>query len=58
VRVGPRAAIDPDRALEVVRSTPGASLSPAGVLTMPAPASDVLLPALHGLLEKIEARAA
>ena len=58
VRVGPRSAVDPERALEIVRATPGASLSPAGVLTLPAPQSDVLLEALQGLLERIEVRAA
>ncbi len=58
VRFSERAAVDPDRALEVVRSTPGSSLTPGGVLALPAPESDRLLPALRGLLERIERRAA
>ena len=36
--------------------TPGASLSPAGVLTLPAPEARLLLPALLGILERIERR--
>ena len=58
LRLSERAAVDPERAYELVRTTPGASLSPAGVLTLPAPEAGLLLPALLGILERIERRPA
>jgi hypothetical protein len=54
VRFGEGAAVDPARVLELVRQTPGAALSPGGVLTLPSPEDDRLLPALRGLLAAIE----
>jgi hypothetical protein len=47
-----------ERLLEFVRQTAGASLSPARVLTFPAPAGDALLSGLIALLPRFEARAA
>ncbi|MGH9400359.1 MAG: transcription-repair coupling factor [Thermoanaerobaculia bacterium] len=58
VRFGERALVDPARALEIVRSTPGAALSPGGVLTLPEPETGRLLAALRSLLNAIEPRAA
>jgi transcription-repair coupling factor (superfamily II helicase) len=54
LRLSERAAVDAQRALDLVSMTPGASLSPGGVLTLPAPEAGLLLPALLGVLERIE----
>jgi transcription-repair coupling factor (superfamily II helicase) len=53
VRFAETAPVDPERILEVVRRSPGASLSPGGVLTVPSPAGDEILEALRELLDTI-----
>jgi transcription-repair coupling factor (superfamily II helicase) len=50
VRFGESAPVDADRLLEFVRERPGASFSPARVLTFPAPEGEAVLPALVELL--------
>ncbi len=50
VRFAENAPVDPERLLAFVRQRPGASFSPARVLTLPAPEGDALLPALNDLL--------
>ncbi|HEY1249852.1 MAG TPA: transcription-repair coupling factor [Thermoanaerobaculia bacterium] len=52
------APVDPERLLEFVRETPGSSLSPARVLSFPAPEGDALLEGLLGLLPRFERVAA
>ena len=49
--------MDADRIMDLVRRTPGASLSPARVLTVPSPDGDALLAGLLALLPAL-ARAA
>ena len=58
LRFGEKAAVDPERVLDMVRKTPGTALSPGGLLTLPAPEDARLLPALRGLLASVEARVA
>ena len=50
--------MDAERILDLVRSTPGASLSPARVLTVPAPDGDALLAGLIALLPALAREAA
>ena len=51
--------MDADRVLDFVSRTPGSSLSPARVLTLPAPSGgDELLAGLIALLPTLERRAA
>jgi transcription-repair coupling factor (superfamily II helicase) len=54
VRFSEDAPVDADRLLAVVGRTPGASLSPARVLTLPAPPGDELLAGLIELLPSFE----
>jgi transcription-repair coupling factor (superfamily II helicase) len=58
LRFAEDAAVDVERILELVRSTPGASLSPARVLTVPAPEGDALLAGLIELLPALARQAA
>ncbi len=58
VRFVEDAPVDPERLLEFVRETPGSSLSPARVLSFPAPEGDALLAGLIGLLPRFERVAA
>ena len=58
LRFAEDAAIDPERLLELVGRTPGASLSPARVLSVPVPGGDALLDALLDLLPRLERRVA
>ncbi|MFI5403277.1 MAG: TRCF domain-containing protein [Planctomycetota bacterium] len=58
VRFVENAPVDAERLLEFVRETPGSSLSPARVLSFPAPAGDALLEGLLALLPRFERRAA
>jgi transcription-repair coupling factor (superfamily II helicase) len=54
VRFSEKAAVDGERLLELVRRTPGATLSPARVLSLPAPRGDELLSALFSWFAAIE----
>ncbi len=54
LRFAEDAAVDAERLLAVVRRTPGSSLSPARVLTLPSPEGDALLAALIELLPSLE----
>jgi len=58
LRLAEDAAIDPDRLLELVRTTPGATLTPGRVLTLPAPPGDRLPAAVLSWLERLERRVA
>ncbi len=59
LRFSEDASVDADRVLEFVSRTPGSSLSPARVLTLPAPSGgDELLAGLIALLPTLERRAA
>jgi hypothetical protein len=58
LRFAEDAGVDVERILELVRSTPGASLSPARVLTVPAPEGDALLAGLIELLPALARQAA
>ncbi len=58
VRFAENAPVDVERVLEVVRRTPGASLSPGGALTLPAPEAEALVDGLIALLPGLERRAA
>jgi transcription-repair coupling factor (superfamily II helicase) len=58
LRFAEGAAIDPDRLLELVRATPGAALTPGGVLTLPAPPAGELPRAILSWLARLERRAA
>ncbi len=58
VRFAEDAAVDPERVLAFVRRTPGSSLSPARVLTLPAPEGDAVLAGLIELLPSLEREAA
>ena len=58
IRLAEDAAVDPERLLEFVRSTPGASLTPARVLSLPAPRAEELPAALLAWLARLETRAA
>jgi transcription-repair coupling factor (superfamily II helicase) len=58
VRFVEDAPVDPERLLEFVRETPGSSLSPARVLSFPAPDGDALLSGMLALLPRFERRAA
>ncbi len=58
LRFAEGATVDAGRMLDFVRVTPGANLSPARVLTFPAPAGDALLEGLIELLRSLERRAA
>jgi transcription-repair coupling factor (superfamily II helicase) len=57
LRFSEDAGVDADRIMDLVRRTPGASLSPARVLTVPSPDGDALLAGLLALLPAL-ARAA
>ncbi len=56
LRFAEDAAVDADRLLEFVGATPGASLSPARVLTLPSPAGDALIAGLVELLPSLARR--
>ena len=58
LRFSEDAGVDAERILDLVRRTPGASLSPARVLTVPAPDGDALLAALIELLPALARQAA
>jgi len=58
VRFAESAAVDAERLLAFVGKTPGSSLSPARVLTLPAPSGDQLLAGLIELLPSLERQAA
>ncbi len=58
LRFAEDASVDAERVLELVRRTPGSSLSPARVLTIPAPDGDAVLAGLIELLPQLERRAA
>ena len=58
VRFAEDAAVDVERVLSFVSRTPGASLSPARVLTLPSPEGDALLSGLIELLPSLERREA
>ena len=59
VRFSEDASVDADRVLDFVSRTPGSSLSPSRVLTLPAPSGgDELLAGLIALLPTLERRAA
>jgi transcription-repair coupling factor (superfamily II helicase) len=58
IRLAEDAAVDPDRLLELVRTTPGAALTPGRVLSLPAPRGEDLPDALLRWLARLEVRAA
>jgi transcription-repair coupling factor (superfamily II helicase) len=58
IRLAEDAAVDPERLLELVRTTPGAALTPARVLTLPAPRGDMLPEMVLDWLARLERRAA
>jgi len=58
IRLAEDAAVDPDGLLELVRSTPGAALSPGRVLSLPSPRSSELPAVLLAWLARLERRAA
>jgi transcription-repair coupling factor (superfamily II helicase) len=58
VRLAEDARVDPESLTALVRGTPGATLSPAGILSFPAPAADDLLAALLSWLARLERREA
>ncbi|HEX5759657.1 MAG TPA: transcription-repair coupling factor [Thermoanaerobaculia bacterium] len=47
------ARVDPERLIELVSSRPGASFSPTGVLTVPAPSAAEMLPTARETLEAL-----
>jgi transcription-repair coupling factor (superfamily II helicase) len=58
LRLAEDAAVDPDRLLRLVQSTPGASLTPARVLSLPAPRGEELPAVLLAWLERLAGRPA
>ena len=58
VRLAEDARVDPESLTSLVRGTPGAALSPAGILSFPAPPGDDLLEALLSWLARLERREA
>jgi transcription-repair coupling factor (superfamily II helicase) len=58
VRLAEDARVDPENLTTLVRGTPGAALSPAGILSFPAPGGDDLLAALLSWLALLERREA
>jgi transcription-repair coupling factor (superfamily II helicase) len=58
LRLAEDTAVDPDRLLGLVQSTPGASLTPARVLSLPAPRGEELPAALLSWLERLSGRPA
>ncbi|HVE66018.1 MAG TPA: transcription-repair coupling factor [Thermoanaerobaculia bacterium] len=58
VRLADDARVDAERLTALVRSTPGAALSPGGILSLPAPSGDALLAALLSWLAELERRVA
>jgi transcription-repair coupling factor (superfamily II helicase) len=58
LRFSEDAGVDAERILDLVRRTPGASLSPARVLTVPSPDGDALLAGLLDLLPRLAREAA
>ncbi len=58
VRFAEDAAVDPDRLLVFVARTPEAALSPARLLTLPAPRGDSVVEALLSWFEEFAAREA
>jgi len=58
LRFAEDAPVDGERLLALVARTPGASLSPARVLTVPSPEGDALLEGLLALLPSLERRVA
>ncbi len=58
LRLTEGAAIDPESLLELVRATPGAALTPGGVLTLPAPPGGELPGAVLSWLARLGRRAA
>ena len=58
LRLTEGASIDPESLLELVRATPGAALTPGGVLTLPAPPGGELPGAVLSWLARLGRRAA
>jgi transcription-repair coupling factor (superfamily II helicase) len=58
LRLAEDARVDGERLAALVRGTPGAKLSPGGVLSFPAPPPDALLPSLVTWLSELERREA
>ncbi len=58
LRLAEDTAVDPDRLLGLLQSTPGASLTPARVLSLPAPRGEELPAALLSWLERLSGRPA
>ena len=58
LRIAEDARVDGERLAALVRATPGAALSPGGVLSFPAPPGDEILAALVGWLAELERREA
>jgi transcription-repair coupling factor (superfamily II helicase) len=58
LRLAEDARVDGERLAALVRQTSGASLSPGGVLSFPAPAGENLLPALLSWMSELERREA
>ena len=58
LRLAEDARVDGERLAALVEGTSGATLSPAGVLSFPAPPSDALLPVLVTWLSELERREA
>ena len=58
LRLAEDARVDPESLTALVRGTAGASLSPAGILSFPAPSGDELLAALLSWLARLERREA
>ena len=58
LRIAEDARVDGERLAALVRGTPGATLSPGGVLSFPAPPGDEILAALVGWLAELERREA
>ena len=58
LRLAEDARVDPESLTALVRGTAGAALSPAGILSIPAPSGDELLAALLSWLARLERREA
>jgi transcription-repair coupling factor (superfamily II helicase) len=58
LRLADDARVDGERLAALVGQTSGATLSPGGVLSFPAPAGDELLPALLSWMSELERREA
>jgi transcription-repair coupling factor (superfamily II helicase) len=56
IKFHPQSKIDPMKLMEVVRSTPGAQFTPAGVLKLPTDSLEpaMLIESLHGQLEQLQ----